>query len=56
MKIKRITANIPDDLLNEAQNVTSLGITETLVLGLKLIKRRGAFEKALELRGKIKLR
>ena len=55
-KIKRITANIPDDLIREATQVTQKGITETLIDGLKLIKRSRAFEKARALKGKLDLK
>lgn len=52
---KRITANLPKDLLEEAMKVTHKGITETLVEGLRQVKRRSAYEKAMALRGKINL-
>lgn len=55
MKSRRITANIPEALLQEAQRACGLGITETLVLGLEGIIRKGALTKAQALRGKIKL-
>ena len=35
--------------------VTHKGITETLVEGLRQVRRRRAYEKAMALRGKIKL-
>ncbi len=52
---KRITANLPRDLLDEACNVTGEGITETLIRGLTLVKRTGAAEKAAHLKGKLHL-
>ena len=52
---KRITANLPKDLLEEAMKVTRKGITETLVEGLRQVRRRHAYETAMALRGKIKL-
>ena len=54
-KINRVTANLPADLLQEALHVTGLNITETLILGLKLIKRAWAYEKAEVLKGKVHL-
>lgn len=54
-KAKRITANLPADLLKEATDLTQEGITETLIRGLKLLKRTAAFEKAQKLRGRIRL-
>ena len=53
--VKRITANLPSDLLDEAGKITGNGITETLIEGLQLIRGRRAFQKALALRGTINL-
>lgn len=52
---KRITANLPAVLLDEATSVSGKGITETLIAGLELVKRSRAFAKAQALRGKIHL-
>ena len=52
---RRITANLPGQLLEDAMEVTGKGITETLVEGLKLVKRSRAYEKAMALRGKVNL-
>ena len=54
--MKRVTVNLPDDLLRDAEQVTGRGITETLIEGLRLVARRRAYTKALELRGKLDLR
>ena len=55
-KIKRITANIPEELLKDATSVTGASLTETLIVGLKLIKRGAAFEKAKALKGKLDIK
>ncbi|HEY6322856.1 MAG TPA: hypothetical protein VJA16_15000 [Thermoanaerobaculia bacterium] len=55
MDVKRVTANLPADLLHEAMAVTGEGITETLVEGLQLVRRSGAFKQAMRLHGKIQL-
>lgn len=55
-KLKRITANLPEDLLEGAMEMTGKGITETLVEGLRLVQRARAYEKAVALRGKIDLK
>jgi hypothetical protein len=52
---KRITANLPQTLLEEAMAVTGQGITETLIEGLRLVRQTRAFHKAMALRGKIHL-
>jgi len=51
-----VTANLPEPLLAEAMEVTGRGITETLIAGLNLVRRVRAYEKALALRGKVRLR
>lgn len=53
--VKRITANLPEGLLEEAMQVTGKGITETLVEGLNLVRQTRAYQKALKLKGKIQL-
>jgi hypothetical protein len=54
-KTKRITLNLPADLLAEARRVTGKNITDTIVTGLERIKRGSAYEKALKLRSKLDL-
>jgi hypothetical protein len=54
-RVRRITANLPEDLLREAMRVTGAGITETLVEGLRRVRRARAYERAMALRGKIDL-
>jgi hypothetical protein len=53
--IKRVTVNLPSKLLSEAEHVSGLGITETIVLGLELLARRRAYTKAIALKGKLRL-
>ncbi len=48
--VRRITANIPENLLLEAEQVTGKGITGTIIEGLKMLKRSKAFEKAQALK------
>ena len=52
---RRITANLPDRLLQEATAVTGKGITETIIAGLELVRRSGARARAASLRGKLRL-
>ena len=56
MNARRITANLPADLLDAAQKATGKGITETLVEGLEQIRRRRAMERVLALKGKVRLK
>jgi len=50
--IKRVTVNLPRELLGTAQRVSGVGITETIIEGLELLRRRQA---AKALRGKLVL-
>jgi hypothetical protein len=52
---RRVTANLPVDLLEGACRVTGKGITDTLVAGLFLVKRTAAAGKARRLRGRLHL-
>ena len=45
-EIRRVTANLPAHLLEDACRTTGKGITETLVRGLELVRRSRALEKA----------
>lgn len=54
--VRRITANLPKKLLEGALDTTKTGVTETLIEGLRLVKRRRAYEKGMSLKGKLKLR
>ena len=55
MSTRRVTANLPVDLLEAAQEVTGKGITETLIEGLEQVRRRRFYEKVMRYRGKLKL-
>lgn len=52
--MKKITANIPAKLLERAQSLTGLGITETLVAGLEELDRARKRSALRGLRGKIR--
>lgn len=53
--IRRITANIPSDLLTSSCHATGKGITETIIEGLQHLRRTAAAQKAERLRGKLHL-
>ncbi len=55
MKTRRVTANLPAELLDAAMDVTDKGITETLIEGLEQVRRRRFYEKLKQLKGKIHL-
>lgn len=52
---KRITLNLPAQLLKEAQKVTGKNMTETIITGLEMLRRVRAYDLALQLKGKLKL-
>jgi len=54
-RTRRVTANLPVDLLDEAMEATGEGITETLARGLALVRGTRAYPKAMALKGKLKL-
>lgn len=54
-RTRRVTANLPGDLLEGACRTTGKGITETLVRGLELVRRSRAAQKAAKLKGKLDL-
>ena len=55
-RTRRITANLPANLLREACETTGRGITETLTEGLERVRRGRALDRARKLRGKLDLR
>lgn len=52
--VKKITANLPAELLSRAQRATGLGITETLVAGLEELERSRKRSALRGLRGRVK--
>ena len=55
MTARRITANLPSELLEQAMKATGRGITETLIAGLERLRRADAYRKAMTLKGKIQV-
>ncbi len=50
---RKVTANIPEDILENAQRLTGKGITLTLVEGLKALDRNARLSALRRLRGKV---
>lgn len=50
---KKITVNIPEDLLESARKTTGMGITETLIEGLQEIEKKQKRRALAKLKGKI---
>ena len=51
--LRKVTANIPQDVLDNAQRLTGKGITLTLVEGLKALDRNARRSALRQLRGKV---
>ena len=54
-KFKKLTLQVPNDLLNRATQATGEGITPTIRRGLELVAASGAYRNLRSLKGKIKL-
>jgi hypothetical protein len=55
MSTRRVTANLPAELLQKATELTGSGITETLVEGLESLLKKETLTKAKKLQGKIRI-
>jgi len=51
---KKITVNLPEELLASAQRITKKGITETIVEGLLEVEKREKRSALKQLRGHVK--
>ena len=54
-KVKKISTNIPEELLKKACNLTNLNQTEALIAGLKELIAQHDRETIVDLKGKIKI-
>ncbi len=52
-KTKKITVEVPVDLLKRAQRVSGVGVTETVRQGLEKVAKSEYFKQMLALRGKV---
>jgi hypothetical protein len=53
-KAKKITVDVPEDLLRRAQESSGQGITATIRAGLQLVAATGAYEALRRLRGRVR--
>jgi hypothetical protein len=51
---RKITVEVPPQLLAKAQRATGTGITQTIRAGLELLAASETYEKLLQLRGKVR--
>jgi hypothetical protein len=50
---RKITVEVPPDLLERAQRASGTGITQTVRLGLQLVAASHAYARLRQLRGKV---
>ena len=51
---RKITIEVPPDLLDQAQKATGAGITQTVRTGLQLVAASQAYAELRQLRGKVR--
>jgi hypothetical protein len=51
---RKITVEVPEDLLEKAQQASGAGITQTVRTGLELVAASHAYARLRELRGKVR--
>ena len=54
MEIKKLTIEVPKDLLERATVASGQGITPTIRRGLELVATSGAYARLRDLKGKVK--
>ncbi len=53
-KARKITVELPEDLLEKAQRASGAGITQTIRTGLQLVAASGAYARLLQMQGKVR--
>ena len=53
--LQKITVQVPTHLLKDAQQITGVGITQTITTGLEKLAMSAAYQKLLTLKGACKL-
>ena len=54
-RVRKITVQVPESLLEQAQKSSGQGITETVRRGLQLVAAGDTYRKLRELRGEVSL-
>ena len=54
-RLRKVTVNLPADLVDEAIRITAKGLTPTIIAGLQELQRRAKRSALRQLRGKIRL-
>jgi hypothetical protein len=53
-KVRKITVELPEDLLEKAQRASGTGITQTIRTGLQLVAASQTYDRLRQLRGKVR--
>jgi hypothetical protein len=51
---KKVTIELPEELLEKAQEATGTGITQTIRMGLQLVAASQAYDNLRQARGKVR--
>jgi hypothetical protein len=51
---RKVTVELPGDLLDKAQRASGAGITQTIRTGLQLVAASGTYARLRQLRGKVR--
>jgi hypothetical protein len=54
MGARKITVEVPEELLEKAQRATGAGITQTIRAGLQVVAASQAYARLRQLRGKVR--
>ena len=54
MTARKITVEVPSDLLEKAQRASGTGITQAVCSGLQLVAASGTYARLRRLRGKVR--
>ena len=53
-KVRKVTVEVPSDLLEKAQRASGAGVTQTIRAGLELMAASEAYARLLEFQGKFR--
>jgi len=54
VRLRKITVDVPAELLEKAQEASGAGIAQTVQIGLQLVAASGVYERLRQLRGKVR--
>jgi len=54
MTARKITVEVPSDLLEKAQRASGTGVTQTVRTGLQLVAASGTYARLRRLRGRVR--